>query len=476
MKDLIIFSALIIGVSLPLMYILLRMLFKQSLLVTFGMIWLMVQAILLILTFGVGKLGSLTDFLWAFPIGISFMVVGYLYLYRKIRVVLKTLNGKILELSAGNLDTIFDKELLGRKDELGEISNSIQLLVKKLQEVIEGVKINLSIVSDASNQLSSSSQQLAQGASEQAASVEEISSTMEQLASNISQNTSNANQTRKIAGQAGSEMIEISGSVSKSVEATRLISNKIKVITDIAFQTNILALNAAVEAARAGEYGKGFAVVAAEVRKLAEYSKDAAGEIILLTSNSLELAEKSAIRMKDLLPEVEKTTGYVEEISASSHEQSSNVSQVNLAMQQLNNITQQNAAASEELATSAEELSVQALRLEDVISFFKLNNQLSHSLKNTPVSNLYKKELTKKPPVKPGTFSVPKSNREQTSVKKEVKSKQESSSSGSTIKAKTNTTRTQTPQKTSNSGNKLNIEPERFRINMDESDSGFERF
>jgi len=373
MKDLIIFSALIIGVSLPLMYILLRMLFKQSLLVTFGMIWLMVQAILLILTFGVGKLGSLTDFLWAFPIGISFMVVGYLYLYRKIRVVLKTLNGKILELSAGNLDTIFDKELLGRKDELGEISNSIQLLVKKLQEVIEGVKINLSIVSDASNQLSSSSQQLAQGASEQAASVEEISSTMEQLASNISQNTSNANQTRKIAGQAGSEMIEISGSVSKSVEATRLISNKIKVITDIAFQTNILALNAAVEAARAGESGKGFGVVASEVRKLAERSKIAADEIVGLATNSLRMSEEANSLLEKLLPDIEKTAELVQEIRASGREQEIGITQVNQSVMQLNTITQQNAASSEELASSAEELAAQAELLNESVAFFKVN-------------------------------------------------------------------------------------------------------
>ena len=157
------------------------------------------------------------------------------------------------------------------------------------------------------------------------------------------------------------------------MEANRTIADKIKVINDIAFQTNILALNAAVEAARAGEYGRGFAVVAAEVRKLAEKSKIAADEIVALSMKSYELARGAEQKMKEIMPEIEKTTRMVQEISAASSEQNNGANQINLAFQALNSITQQNASASEELSTGAEQLANQAEQLKDLISFFKVN-------------------------------------------------------------------------------------------------------
>jgi len=167
-------------------------------------------------------------------------------------------------------------------------------------------------------------------------------------------------------------MFEVNGNVGKAVDATKRISEKIGIINDIAFQTNILALNAAVEAARAGAEGRGFAVVASEVRKLAEHSKIAADEIVSLARDGIALSEVAGTTSLDMLPEMERTTGLVKEITAASTEQTNGVSQVSNAIQQLNSVTQQTAAASEEMATSAEELSSQAEQLKDMIRFFKV--------------------------------------------------------------------------------------------------------
>jgi methyl-accepting chemotaxis protein len=151
------------------------------------------------------------------------------------------------------------------------------------------------------------------------------------------------------------------------------IAEKISIIEEIANQTNLLALNAAIEAARAGEQGKGFAVVASEVRKLAERSQTAAGEITNLASNSTQVAEKAGEMLKKLVPDIQKTADLVKEISAGSREQETGADQISLAVQQLDKVTQGNAAAAEETASTAEELSSQAEILNNTIAFFKIS-------------------------------------------------------------------------------------------------------
>jgi methyl-accepting chemotaxis protein len=291
-------------------------------------------------------------------------------------------------------------------DEIGQMSEALSLMVVKLKQVVTEIIKGSDNIASASHQISSSSQELSQGANEQAASVEEISSTMEQMASNIGQNTENAGQTDKIATIAQKGIQDISNQSKETIHANKLISDNINIITDIAFQTNILALNAAVEAARAGEHGKGFAVVAAEVRKLAERSKVAAGEIIGLAKNSLELSEQAGKKMEEILPEVVKTTQLVQEISSASQEQNNGATQVSGAIQQLNSVIQQYAASSEELATSSEEMNSQAEQLRDIIGFFKTgsdekSNFKSRALKETvkhryaSSANLTKNEIKK---------------------------------------------------------------------------------
>ncbi len=254
-------------------------------------------------------------------------------------------------------------------------------LLKSFEDMVENLKKTIEIIingadniASASSQMSSSAQDLSQGATEQASSVEEISSSMEEMTSNIQQNTSNSKQTEKIATQAAQEIGVSNDSVSKTVISMKTIAGKISIIGEISRQTNLLALNAAVEAARAGDHGRGFAVVAAEVRKLAERSQLAATEIDEVAVLSVDIAQKSGEMLSSIVPNIQKTSDLVQEITASSLEQSMGAEQVNSAIQELNQVVQENAATSEEMAAGAEELSAQAVQLQEAISFFIIDN------------------------------------------------------------------------------------------------------
>ncbi len=308
----------------------------------------------------------------AILLGVGFFILVNYFISKSISNGIQKGVDLAQSIADGDLNVTID---IDQKDEVGQLALALSSMSEKLRDIVANIIEGASSIAAASDQVSNSSVQMSQSATEQASSVEEVSATMEQISSNIDQNTENSLQTEKnsvLALESISGVSEISG---QAVLAQREIAEKIQIINDIAFQTNILALNAAVEAARAGESGKGFAVVAAEVRKLAERSKIAADEIVGLAKSGLSLSETSGKQMEDALPNVKKTTSLVQEISAASQEQSNGVGQVNNAMQQLNDITQQNAAASEEMASSAEELSSQAMQLKDLISFFNIDGK-----------------------------------------------------------------------------------------------------
>ena len=283
------------------------------------------------------------------------------------------------------------------RSEDDELIKSLAEMIKAIGEIVTQVQQSSDNIADASQQMSSNSQSVSQGASEQASAAEQVSSSMEEMASNIQQNTDNAQQTEKIAAKAAEDILEGSKNVNMTVIVMKKIAEKVSIIGDIAFQTNILALNAAVEAARAGEHGKGFAVVAAEVRKLAERSHIAAGEINELTKSSVDVADKAGKQLEAIVPNIQKTAKLVQEITAASIEQNSGANQINNAINQLNKVTQQNAASAEEMATSSEELSSQADSLKDLIGFFKVNNSgVSRGMKSLAAPKVAKKVLSTK--------------------------------------------------------------------------------
>ena len=372
MKEIIIFALIVFLAWIPTLYFVLRLFFKHSVLTQMGIIKGIAYSFLFVLTYIIAKLG-VKHVIWGFPLATATMITAFYIISKKVKTPLDKIIINIKQLGTGNIKQQIEPHLLKFKSEIGILANASSDTIEKLNNVLSRVSNATQYIASTSQQLSTNSVQLAQGANEQASNVEEVSSSMEEMVSTIQQNTDNTQQTDKISRNATQTVGEVGKAGKESVASVRKISEKITIINDIAFQTNILALNAAVEAARAGEYGKGFAVVAAEVRKLAERSKISATEIDELSIHSVKISEKAGELIDQMIPETQKVTDLIQEISGPRMEQKIGADQVNEAVQQLNTITQQNASSSEELASSAEELESQAEELKDLISFFNIS-------------------------------------------------------------------------------------------------------
>ncbi len=304
----------------------------------------------------------------AMAFGLAFVVS--LLFARSISLPMKRGVEFAARVAEGDLTAAIQAERRG--DEIGMLSGALHRMVENLSNVVSEVRAASDSVASGSGQLSSGAQGLSQGATEQATAGEQVASSMEEMASNIRQNSDNALQTEKIATKAAEDAREGGKAVAETVSAMKEIAGKTTIIEEIARQTNLLALNAAIEAARAGEHGKGFAVVASEVRKLAERSQKAAGEIGQLSGHSVLVAEKAGEIFSRIVPNIQKTAELVQEISAASGEQNGGVEQINKALLQLDQVIQQNASSAEELAGTAEALNGQAGQLQASINYFKV--------------------------------------------------------------------------------------------------------
>jgi len=365
-----------------------------------------------------------------FGVSILIALVGLLLLSRNLnRIVypIRNISDMIRQLSVGD-SMAGAGESSGRHDEIGELEDSIYKLAKatenqvrimqaiakgdysltidiraendvmnqalndaivRANEAMSKIRSSTGQVAASSTQMSNGARTLAQGSADQTTAVGRLSSSISQISKSIEDNAEMARRAAALAGtikqnaeEGNRHMDDMIAAVNDITQASQSIGRVIKIIDDIAFQTNILALNAAVEAARAGVHGKGFAVVAEEVRNLATRSAEAAKDTEDLIADSIEKAELGANIAKDTAGSLEKIVSGIKEsdqiageIVKSSEEQSKGITDINLEISQVEGVIHRNSVTAEESAAVSEKMNSQAGILEGLLSQFKLRDK-----------------------------------------------------------------------------------------------------
>ena len=301
----------------------------------------------------------------------ALVLPGIVLVNRSITVPLKSAVDLAKQVAQGELRI---KQETQPKDEPGELMTALAAMGARLRDVVGQVSLDAVSLASSASELTGASSVLAHGSNSQASSVSQVSAAIEQITVSIANSAEKAGETEKLAKHASLEAHNSAAKVVESVSAMQSVGDKLSVVEEIARRTDLLALNASIEAARAGSAGKGFAVVAAEVRRLAERSREAAGEIRDLTKRTMSLASEAGRSISQIVPEIERTASLVQDIATSSREISSGAASVAQAMQQLDGVVQHNAAASEELSSTSEGLSSRAAALRGAISFFSVDD------------------------------------------------------------------------------------------------------
>ncbi|MBC3808822.1 HAMP domain-containing protein [Undibacterium seohonense] len=340
-----------------------------------------------------------------------FMLVVAAYLAWRMTVSITQPLGSALEATArvASGDLVSDIDVEG-SDEAAQLLSGMRDMRDGLSKMVGEVRECAESISTGSSEIAAGNSNLSQRTETQASNLEETAASMEELNSTVKTNAETAREANKLASAASDAAVnggvvvgQVVATMQEITGASKKIADIIGVIDGIAFQTNILALNAAVEAARAGEQGRGFAVVASEVRSLAGRSAEAAKEIKNLIGASVEKIEagsrlvgSAGNAMDDIVTRVKQVAGLIGEISATAHEQTIGIEQINQAITELDDVTQQNAALVEEAAAAAESLNQQAARMVEVVSVFKLasGTVIQRATAMRPMTNVNTRQLT----------------------------------------------------------------------------------
>ena len=288
------------------------------------------------------------------------------------------------------------------KNELGRFANALQRMIDRMNDTLEDMDGAISQVSIGAGQVANASVQLSKGATEQANSIEELNNAVGIIAEGSRSNSEQVERINQVSannllhGHEGMEQVQsMLGAMTDINQSSEEISRVIKVIEDIAFQTNILALNAAVEAARAGQHGKGFAVVAEEVRNLAAKSAEAAKETTTMIEDSLQktkigsdMAEKTAGAFSTIVSGTDEAVAALGKLTIAFNEQSVSISKINKGIEQVAQVVQTNSATSQETAAASEELYGQAVNLKQKISQFELKHVSGEEINTTQIEQL----------------------------------------------------------------------------------------
>ncbi|QDQ89273.1 HAMP domain-containing protein [Alcaligenaceae bacterium SJ-26] len=326
------------------------------------------------------------------------VLLTYIYLQWLVLRPLEEVVGHIEAVSQGDLTTRVRGE---SRNEIGRLNAVLRRMQTNLTRMVSQVRRGVDEINLGAREISHGNSDLSSRTEQQAASLEETAASMEQLAATVSQNADHARQadqlassSMEVARRGGSAVADVVNTMQDISGSSRKIAEIVNVIDSIAFQTNILALNAAVEAARAGEQGKGFAVVAGEVRSLAQRSAQAAREIKILISESVNKVdvgsnqvEHAGMTMDEIVAAVQRVTNIMAEISSASQEQATGIDQVNQAVTQMDSVTQQNAALVEQAAAAAASLEEQARNVAEAVAAFKV---ASSEVIDVPMDRLVK--------------------------------------------------------------------------------------
>jgi methyl-accepting chemotaxis protein len=306
-------------------------------------------------------------------------IVGFLIIVYITRRLIHQLGGEPAEVNAlakdvanGNLSTSIDLD----KTYKGLKGNIIDVIVK-LRSIVDLINRSSALIKETSVDINQKSLEMADGTHQQASAAEESSASMEQITAAITLSQNNVDQTSEIIQQADQDVLVSQNKIIENVDNIKSINEQIKIISDIAYQTNLLSLNAAVEAAKSGDIGNGFAVVATEIKKLAERSRDSSITITKIADSTLKSVLKSKDKINSIVPDIQKTSTLMLDISTSTQEQVLGATQINLAIQNLNEVIQKNQTIANEVAEGSVKLDKHADSLKETMSFFQVNTPIN---------------------------------------------------------------------------------------------------